>query len=271
MTDVYKNLLTKINRVSNKKKTMNNKIGLTCFFYILIVLLASNNCTGQNKTVMILDYDMNLDFQIYSEYKARLVFNNKASLFTYKSKQLLDQESKDDFGNLSIVISDPVKYAVYTEQESKKIYEIQSNVNNYGKVDVDSRVEWEYVKDTTKTIANFKCNLAIAKVKGRLYYAWYTLEIPSKVGPWKLHGLPGLILQAHDSNNKVSFNITKISRSKEKIPSIFIDKYKWVSRKEFDKIQLKKLEELMKRISVKGSRKDKVTYEVNLGEQIEIK
>lgn len=238
---------------------------------VFISLLSINSSIAQDNYGMIVEYDMNLEFRKYPYYKAKLMFDSNASLFTYKSKQLVNQEREDDFGNLSIVISDPVKYVVYTEKKNKKFYEIQSNISNYGIDDQKQKIKWEFVKDTIKTIGKFKCNLAKAKVKGRLYYSWYSLDLPSNVGPWKLHGLPGLILQAYDSNNRVSFSVTKISRLKNEMIGFPRSEYKWISKEEFDKIQLKKIEEVMIRMAAKNSRGEKFKYKVDLGEQIELK
>ena len=43
--------------------------------------------------------------------------------------------------------------------------------------------------------------------------AWYTPEIPRSEGPWKLQGLPGLILKASDSRQHYTFVCTGIGRS----------------------------------------------------------
>lgn len=58
-------------------------------------------------------------------------------------------------------------------------------------------INWKLEKET-KMIGKFKANKATGVFRGRTYTAWYTLQVPLPYGPWKLQGLPGLILEAHD-------------------------------------------------------------------------
>src|SRR5690606_16702625 len=53
--------------------------------------------------------------------------------------------------------------------------------------------DWE-VKEETKEILGFLCQLATGHFRGRDYEAWFALELPQG-GPWKYDGLPGLILE----------------------------------------------------------------------------
>ena len=53
---------------------------------------------------------------------------------------------------------------------------------------------WEITEDTM-TVLNYLCHKATTSFRGRDYVAWFTLDIPVNEGPWKLYGLPGLILK----------------------------------------------------------------------------
>lgn len=63
---------------------------------------------------------------------------------------------------------------------------------------------WQ-IENEHKSILGYKCQKAISKYKGRTWIAWFTPEIPISEGPWKLYGLPGLILQADDEKNEFNF------------------------------------------------------------------
>ena len=71
------------------------------------------------------------------------------------------------------------------------------------------QLEWELLEGDT-IIATYPCQKAICEFHGRKWTAWYTLDIPYEYGPWKLCGLPGLILTAWDNENFFSFECVKI-------------------------------------------------------------
>jgi len=66
------------------------------------------------------------------------------------------------------------------------------------------------ITQETKQIAGYSCTKATTKFRGREWIAWFTSEIPLPFGPWKLNGLPGLILEASDTTNKYTFLATNI-------------------------------------------------------------
>lgn len=81
----------------------------------------------------------------------------------------------------------------------------------------EERPEWTLLPDTM-TILSYPCRKATCHFKGRHYEAWYTPEIPKSEGPWKLCGLPGLILKAQDSQGHYTFICTGIELSRDKNP-----------------------------------------------------
>ena len=50
--------------------------------------------------------------------------------------------------------------------------------------------------DDTLTVSGYLCQQATATHRGVEWHVWYTDEIPSSAGPWRLRGLPGLIVKA---------------------------------------------------------------------------
>lgn len=65
-------------------------------------------------------------------------------------------------------------------------------------------IDWKITQDTTR-FAGLRCQKATALFKGREWIAWFAPSIPFPCGPWKLNGLPGLIVEAYDSKKEVQF------------------------------------------------------------------
>lgn len=92
-------------------------------------------------------------------------------------------------------------------------------------------LSWERC-DSVRTICGYLCRQAKCTFRGREYSAFFTEEIPVSYGPWKLQGLPGLILEAYDSEGRIRFVAESICPSNG---SIGIAKYPYIriSRKEY--------------------------------------
>ncbi len=87
------------------------------------------------------------------------------------------------------------KLAMFTQVFSS-MYRIDEDIPN---------IQWTLISDSIKNIIGYKCQMAKTTFRGRNWYAWYTLDIPVSMGPWKLSGLPGLIIEAYDDKNYVRF------------------------------------------------------------------
>ena len=74
--------------------------------------------------------------------------------------------------------------------------------------------------DSTREVLGYTCQQATADFRGRRWTAWFAMDIPVSDGPWKLGGLPGLILEAYDEGQQHVFTAVGLERVKDE-PIIF--------------------------------------------------
>jgi GLPGLI family protein len=98
------------------------------------------------------------------------------------------------------------KELIYREFISKKPFIVTDSLPD---------IKWS-ISEETKTIGNLLCQKAVGNFRGRTYTAWFALKIPISDGPWKLCGLPGLIIEATDEKNHIRFEFQSIE-----FPKIF--------------------------------------------------
>ena len=98
-------------------------------------------------------------------------------------------------------------------------------------VDSAFNINWE-MSDDTLTVCGYLCHKATATIRGKKWTAWYADEVPIDAGPWKFHGLPGLILKATDSDNLIDFEAEEI-RKPHVLPLKNKSRWKRVSRQKY--------------------------------------
>ena len=106
--------------------------------------------------------------------------------------------------------------------------------------------KWDIIADSTKQILNYDCQMARCTFKGRTWTAWFTADIPLDNGPWKLCGLPGLILRAYDAKQQYIFDCVGMKQAGEGENITYdskFDKYSTSTMKEFIDYQRKALPE----------------------------
>jgi len=157
-------------------------------------------------------------FDGLKNYDAILTLTNTESCFEYKlfEKDTLTTESEDENGNRFISIPNKQKQMIFTNSINKKTKELKYFKGTFLVVDTLIIPKWD-IKDETNIIGGLKCQKATTFFKGREYVVWFTTEITTFFGPWKLNGLPGLIVLANDKRNEVYFEITEVLKNDETI------------------------------------------------------
>ncbi|MDR0437400.1 MAG: GLPGLI family protein [Bacteroidales bacterium] len=94
------------------------------------------------------------------------------------------------------------------------------------------------ISTETDQIAGYRSQKAITRYGGRDWIVWFTHEIPVSEGPWKLRGLPGLILKAETADGEFSLTATSVSRSTNR-PIVKDENniYRNMPKKEFIKLK----------------------------------
>jgi GLPGLI family protein len=84
--------------------------------------------------------------------------------------------------------------------------------NSYLITDALPVIDWKISGDTA-TFGGLHCQKATTHFKGRDYTAWFSPDLPLHIGPWKLNGLPGVIVEAYDAKKEVDFKFDGIEKA----------------------------------------------------------
>ncbi|GAA4784468.1 hypothetical protein GCM10023231_10230 [Olivibacter ginsenosidimutans] len=148
----------------------------------------------------------------YHEEEMILYIAKDASLYESNAgkqvnEQLLKQAKDPAFdGNITIVGRGSTNES-YFVRPAEKIFKVVHKLGGrqYLLDENYPEINWK-IGQETKTIGGYTCQRADMHFRGRDYTAWFTPDLPFSYGPWKLSGLPGLILEASDSRNEVVFH-----------------------------------------------------------------
>ena len=86
---------------------------------------------------------------------------------------------------------------------------------NHFETTASADIRWK-LQSETDSVCGLTCQRATATYGGREWTAWFCSEIPSSAGPWRLCGLPGLILRA-EADGVHSFTCSHLDFVREPI------------------------------------------------------
>ncbi|MEN9951843.1 MAG: hypothetical protein RLZZ520_111 [Bacteroidota bacterium] len=146
----------------------------------------------------------------YRPYWGKLIIDDKRSLFTMKEEGQHHASLQDN----NIDLRSDSLFTVYKDHDSNSLLFEFADLNQRPHYFADTLFPMEWVTtEEHKMIGGIPCLKAVTRFKGRGYTAWYAPTITINDGPWKLGGLPGLILEAYDDED--NWRMEFISRTDE--------------------------------------------------------
>ncbi len=196
---------------------------MTLFFCLLLITVYSYG-QSQNGEVT---YTF---FANGAKKEAKLIFTSSESIFTIKN-DLINKKKVEVTGNeeksqintsVNLWKDIPDDLGLLTDIKNNYIIDHKFLPIDFTAIKFDTLfvkdtariISWELLNET-KNINSFKCQKAKGYFRGRTYTVWFTDDIPVSLGPWKLNGLPGLILEATDSLNQFQYFAEKVELQME--------------------------------------------------------
>jgi GLPGLI family protein len=172
----------------------------------LIFLLAEVVC-GQNSGLIHYKFSTTIKGESGKSGITTLHFSNDTTYFLFDNLKYVPP-IEDKHTTIILRSSDLDGYPVIQIKNSNKQY--QKAEIFLGKKcvieDTITNIIWTKYNET-KEIKGYKVYKASTVFGGRTYTAWYCPSIPIPIGPWKLHGLPGLIMDAYTTDASIFFTI----------------------------------------------------------------
>lgn len=189
------------------KNTTEPPSGVAYYHFFLI--------RDSTNTGILWEEDFLMPFNAYQSFYTSSTKMTQDSIQMAKIEAAMKSGSNTvNMGTLLRTTSDNI---YLNEKESSLYINKNFNRNNYLIKEALEKINWK-IEQETKEILGYVCQKATGICKGRLYTAWFTTDIPASLGPWKLHGLPGLILEAYDARQWIKFTCTNVVTS-GKIPA----------------------------------------------------
>jgi GLPGLI family protein len=138
-----------------------------------------------------------------------LFLGKTSSLYKSGDKKVIDSLAEASFnasGHKSVTVARPYTFSqlfMYPGSQQLFVFD-RVMMDKYLMQDDWPQIDWK-ITDETKKISQLTCQKAIGAWRGRIYEAWFCADLPFHAGPWKLTGLPGLIIEATDSQHQIMF------------------------------------------------------------------
>lgn len=128
-----------------------------------------------------------------------------------------------------------VRYSISKKYPKYEVFLHNRILRDQYKVSDDRKIDWKISSEKQK-IGEWNTQKAETEFGGRKWVAWFTSDIPIQDGPYKFHGLPGLIVKLEDLSKSHVFNLQAVKNLTEIPKDVFGEKEILVNQKQYDKL-----------------------------------
>lgn len=101
-------------------------------------------------------------------------------------------------------------HRIFKDNATKETTYIEQISSGFTPIDLgykeNNQFNWKILPDTQK-IGKWQCQKATVDFGGRTWTAWFSPEFPLQDGPYKFHGLPGLIVKIQDADKEYDWEL----------------------------------------------------------------
>lgn len=166
---------------------------------------------AQEKDSLSLTYLVKFNDEFDRGRKERL-YQAELQISAGKSKYyMIAKESFQPNDEHDLRFTPDSSHLIYTNQDEGLLIAQEYGFNGQAFFVADSLypMVWEILPDE-KRIDSMLCVKARCHFRGRDYIAWFVPEIPLPYGPWKMGGLPGLIVDLQDADENLVIQLQSI-------------------------------------------------------------
>lgn len=152
--------------------------------------------------------------KVYKEQMILFIGNNSSEYRSYTlllGDSAMFREMKKNPGSIPVPTARGSRTVLYHFDRERKTFQQDRLFKDFVFPLPHPEIDWKISSDTM-AIKGIACQKATGAWKGRTYTAWFAPAIPFRSGPWKLRGLPGLILKAYDEKKEVLFDFNGFTK-----------------------------------------------------------
>jgi GLPGLI family protein len=194
-------------------------------------------CSGQSSTLVFNAEEWRYNLQVEAVYSNSIDYLEG----DFNDEEITTESRKKETVNT---------FNYYSLNENYSLESVPLVEGTVIKSELQSPV-WEIVSDSVQTIEGYQCFLAKGDLCGWQVEAWFTPEVPVTCGPWRLWGLPGLIVNAKSSDGYFDFQMLSLKKT-DKTPEK-PEYEKAIAKNEYKSVTEKKIKDLANKISALGS------------------